>query len=84
MTLDCKHVWREISNYIDGDLDSSVRVSMEKHLAHCHHCAAILDSTHNILYLIADERTFALPIGFSERLRGRLESELEKVEPASR
>jgi anti-sigma factor RsiW len=84
MVLDCKHVWREISNYIDGDLDPSVRASMEEHLAHCHHCAAILDSTHNILYLIADERTFALPIGFSERLRARLESELEKSEPASR
>ncbi len=84
MVLDCKHVWREISNYIDGDLDPSVRAIMEKHLAHCRHCAAILDSTRNIVYLIADERTFALPIGFSERLRARLESELEKSEPASR
>jgi hypothetical protein len=43
-----------------------------------------LDSTHNILYLIADERTFTLPAGFSERLHARLESELEKSEPASR
>jgi len=84
MVLDCKHVWREISNYIDGGLDLSVRASVEEHLAHCRHCAAILDSTHNILYLIADERTFSLPIGFGERLRARLESELEKSEPASR
>ena len=84
MVLDCKHVWREISNYIDGDLDPAVRASMEKHLAHCRHCAAVLDSTHNILYLIADERTFTLPVGFSERLRARLESELEKSEPAGR
>jgi anti-sigma factor RsiW len=81
MVLDCKHVWREISNYMDGDLDPSMRASMEEHLAR-RHCAAILDSTHNILYLIADERTFTLPIGFSERLRARLESELEKAEPA--
>lgn len=84
MLLDCKHVWREISNYIDGDIDPSVRASMEEHLAHCRHCAAILDSTHNILYLIADERTFTLPVGFSERLRTWLEGELEKSEPASR
>jgi predicted anti-sigma-YlaC factor YlaD len=84
MVLDCKHVWRQISNYIDRDLDPWVRASVEEHLANCRHCAAILDSTHNILYLIADERTFTLPIGFSERLRARLESELEKSEPASR
>jgi hypothetical protein len=57
---------------------------MEKHLAHCRHCAAILDSTHNIVYLIADERTFTLPTGFSERLRARLENDLEESEPASR
>jgi anti-sigma factor (TIGR02949 family) len=76
MELDCKHVWREVSNYIDGDIDPSVRADIEKHLAHCRHCAAILDSTRNIVYLIADERTFAVPVGFSERLRARLEGEL--------
>jgi anti-sigma factor RsiW len=78
MELDCKHVWREVSNYIDGDIDPSVRIDMEKHLAHCRHCAAVLDSTRNIVYLIADERTFALPVGFSERLKARLASELAK------
>ena len=76
MVLDCKHVWREISNYLDGDLDPSVLASVEEHLANCRHCAAVLDSTRNILYLIADERTFALPLGFSDRLRARLESEI--------
>ncbi len=78
MVLDCQHVWREISNYIDGDIAPSMRESIEKHLEHCRHCAAILDSTRNIVYLIADERTFALPAGFSERLRARLENELGK------
>lgn len=77
MVLDCKHVWDEISNYIDGDIDPSVRASVEEHLATCRHCAAILDSTRNIIYLVADERTFSLPIGFSDRLRARIEMELE-------
>ena len=78
MLLDCQHVWREISNYIDGDIEPSMRANIEKHVAHCRHCAAVLDSTRNIVYLIADERTFALPAGFSERLRARLEHELQK------
>ena len=77
MVLDCKHVWDEISNYIDGDIDPAVRASVEEHLATCRHCAAILDSTRNIIYLVADERTFSLPIGFSDRLRARIEMELE-------
>ncbi len=72
MVLSCKHVWREISNYIEGTVDPSLRTDIEKHLAHCRHCAAVLDSTRNLLILVADERTFELPVGYSERLHERL------------
>ena len=72
MVLSCKHVWREVSNYIEGTLDPTLRDQIEKHLAHCRHCAAVLDSTRNILVLVADERTFELPVGYSERLHERL------------
>jgi anti-sigma factor RsiW len=81
MVLDCKHVWQQISNYIEGDIAPSMLRDMEIHLAHCRHCAAILDSTRNIIYLIADERTFTLPVGFSQRLRARLEREFAKSAP---
>jgi len=76
MVLECKHVWEQISNYIDGTVPSELLESIENHLAHCRHCAAVLDSTRNILYLVADERTFALPVGFSERLHARLQQEM--------
>lgn len=76
MVLDCQHVWNEISNYIDGEIDPAVRAEVEEHLAHCRHCAAVLDSTRNIVYLIADERVFNLPVGYGERLRARLQAEL--------
>lgn len=72
MVLSCKHVWREISNYIEGTVDPGIRADIEKHLAHCRHCAAVLDSTRNILVLIADDRTFELPVGYSERLHEKL------------
>jgi anti-sigma factor RsiW len=78
MVLNCRHVWEEISNYIDDSVSPELREAIEEHLAHCRHCAAVLDSTRNILYLIADERTFELPVGFSERLHARLEEEIEK------
>ncbi len=77
MVIDCKHVWREISNYIENDLDPGLRREIELHLETCRHCAALLDSTHNVLVLIADERTFRLPIGFHERLMARLAEEIE-------
>jgi anti-sigma factor RsiW len=81
MVLNCKHVWREISNYIDGTADLEMRRDIEKHLAHCRHCAAVLDSTRNILVLVADERTFELPVGFSERLHDRLSGAIAASPP---
>ena len=73
MVLDCRHVWDQISNYIDDTVPPELRDAVEEHLAHCRHCAAVLDSTRNILVLVADDRTFELPIGYSERLHVRLQ-----------
>jgi anti-sigma factor RsiW len=80
MELSCKHVWEYISNYIDGSVDPEVRAQIERHLEHCEICSAILDSTRNILYLTADDRTFALPVGYSARLHARLEKELTALQ----
>ncbi|HXJ46220.1 MAG TPA: zf-HC2 domain-containing protein [Candidatus Dormibacteraeota bacterium] len=76
MKLDCKHIWRELSNYLEGEVSEEVRRDVEAHVAQCRHCAALLDSTHNVLVLVADERRMDLPIGFNSRLRERLEREM--------
>jgi len=77
MILNCKEVWRAISDYIDDDLDARLKEELEAHLATCRHCAALVDSLHNVLVLVADERTFTLPAGFSQRLQDRLRGEIE-------
>jgi Putative zinc-finger len=80
MKLECKHVWEHISEYIDATVDAKLREDIARHLEHCEICAAILDSTRNILVLTGDNRTFELPVGYSERLHERLEKELKKME----
>ena len=72
MNLECKHVWEHISGYLDKQLDPELLSAVEKHLATCEVCSAILDSTRNILVLTADDRTYELPVGYSERLHERL------------
>jgi len=78
MKLDCKHVWEHISDYIDNSVDAKLREEIELHLEHCEVCSAILDSTRNILVLTADNRTFELPVGYSQRLHERLTEEISK------
>jgi len=72
MRIDCKHVWQYISPYIDGEIDAELRARIERHLEIC---SAVLDSTRNVIVLVADERVYELPAGFSERLHARLDKE---------
>lgn len=72
MEISCKEVIRELSAYIDQDLDPGLRSQIEGHLADCHHCTAILDGARNVIRLVSDKRSFDLPVGFSQRLRERL------------
>ena len=76
MEIDCKHVWQHISAYIDGDVDADLRAEIDRHLEHCEICSAVLDSTRNVVILMADERVFEIPSGFSERLHRRLDAVL--------
>ena len=68
MKIDCKHVWQHISNYIDGDVDELLRAEIDRHLEHCEICSAVMDSTRNVVVLMADDRVFEIPLGYSERL----------------
>jgi anti-sigma factor RsiW len=72
MNLECKHVWEQLSGYLDKQLDAELLAAVERHLESCEVCSAVLDSTRNILVLTADNRTYELPIGYSDRLHERL------------
>jgi hypothetical protein len=75
MVVSCEHVWREISNYLDDEVDPDLRAAMETHFKDCKHCTAILDGTRNVIQLYGDERMFEVPFGYSQRLHRRLEGD---------
>ncbi len=68
----CDEVWREISNYVDGDVDAALRSSMDEHFKTCARCASVLAGTRNVVQLYGDERMLEVPAGFSRRLEKRL------------
>jgi hypothetical protein len=75
--VNCEFVWREISNYIDGELDPALRPAIEAHFQSCAHCRSVLEGTRNVVRLYSDERlideqTIAVPAGYSRRLEKRL------------
>ncbi len=79
--IDCMHVFREISNYLEDDIDPAARARMEAHFKVCAHCTAVLDGTRNVLRLIGDGKVFEVPAGFSQRLYRKLNEHLASRDP---
>jgi len=77
--IHCEQVWREISNYVEGDLDPTLRAAMDGHFQACKKCASVLAGTKNVIALYGDERMIEVPAGFSRRLEGRISA---SVRPA--
>jgi predicted anti-sigma-YlaC factor YlaD len=76
--ISCEEIWREISNYLEGEISGEMRVRMEEHFKGCKHCTAVLDGTRDVVRLVGDARAFELPAGFSTRLYLKLNRRLGK------
>jgi len=80
MVVRCEDVWREVSNYLDGEVDSALRAAIEEHVRGCKRCGAVVEGTRNVIQIYGDERMVTVPLGFSRRLHQRLEGNI----PSSR
>jgi hypothetical protein len=74
--IDCLEVWRQISNYLEGEVDSALRASMASHFKECAHCSAVLDGTRNVMKLVGDGKAFEIPAGASQKFYKKLNDHL--------
>ena len=77
--ITCADLLRELSNYLDGDVDPQLRQELETHVRGCKRCSVLVDSTRKTLRILCDERIMELPAGFSERLRARLAQRIAEL-----
>ena len=66
--MNCERVRLEISNYLDGDISPALGEAISEHLHDCCCCAALYNSTRNILDLFRNEVVLQVPMGYAERL----------------
>ena len=67
---DCKKLLSTISDYMDGELDDSLCLELEQHLADCPDCRIVVDTTRKTVSLYRVQATEAsqLPEEVRERL----------------
>jgi anti-sigma factor (TIGR02949 family) len=78
--ISCEEVLRAISDFLDGELEPDFCARVERHLAECAHCTAILDGARNLLTLVGHPEAIQLPHGFGDRLRQRIEQRQRESE----
>lgn len=77
--MNCQEVIREISNYIDGELDVSVKREIELHLKDCGECAVIVNQTKLTVDIFCDSELVELPSAARERLHQALRRKMQEA-----
>ena len=72
--MNCKGVIRELSSFIDGQLEPAVKQDLERHLEHCEDCMLIVDQTKKTIEIFCDSQPVELP----EEVRSRLHDALRR------
>ena len=64
MKFTCEDLVRYLSDYLDNELDEALVSAAQEHLATCHNCRVVLDSTQKTIRLYKDQGSFVqIPSG---------------------
>jgi hypothetical protein len=80
----CEEVWRQISNYVDDEVDPELRAIMASHFKGCAHCSAIVDGMRNVVKLVGDGKAFEIPASASKKFYDKLNAHLANRQPKKR
>ncbi len=67
---ECRELLKDLSDYVDGDLDETLCLEIEHHMAECDNCRVVVDTLRRTVLLY-----HALP---SEPMPGEVEARLLK------
>ena len=76
--MNCKGVIREISNYIDGELELTMKQELERHLQHCEDCKMVVDQTKLTVEIFCDSKPVDLPREVMSRLHEALRRKIRE------
>ncbi len=76
--INCKTFLDDVSNFLDGELDAELRISIEAHLAKCPDCWLIFDETKKTVAISRGVDCHPLPEEVEQRLMKTLEQHLNR------
>ncbi|MGH9703408.1 MAG: anti-sigma factor family protein [Candidatus Acidiferrales bacterium] len=74
--ITCDEFLTEFGDYLENRASAEVREQLEAHLAQCHSCLVLYDSTLKTIKIVTDSHSFDLPADVSEPIVDSLMSKL--------
>jgi anti-sigma factor RsiW len=68
---------QELTNYLDGVIDARTKSELEDHLAWCHNCYVVCDTTKKTIEIYRDSQLYELPDDLRTRLRSAIISKCQ-------
>ena len=74
--LTCKDFLRELSDYLDENLEAEIRSKIEAHIAECPNCWVIADTTRKTIMIYKGMEPYPIPAEVEGRLMRALEKKM--------
>lgn len=74
--MKCKDIVKELADYLDEDLDASLRASIESHLGKCKDCRLVVDTTKQTIQIYCNSEPAPLPAETRSKLHDALAKRL--------
>lgn len=76
--MNCRNVVKELSSYLEEDLDPKLQAAIEHHLEDCDDCRLVVDTTKKTIQIFCNAEPAPLPPDTKNRLRQALEKHLRR------
>jgi anti-sigma factor RsiW len=72
---ECRKLLKDLSDYVDGDLDETLCVEIERHMDECDNCRVVVDTLRKTVLLYHSLPPAPMPADAEARLFRRLDLE---------
>lgn len=79
--MKCTEFLRELTDYLDGNINESLKAELDEHLHWCHECHVVLNTTKKTIEIYRDNQIYELPEPLRNRLHQAIMSKCRATKP---
>jgi len=68
----CSEFLHDLTDYLDGVIDANTKAELDEHLAWCHNCYVVCDTTKKTIEIYRDSQLYELPENLRTKLRSAI------------